>query len=209
MFTSIATYIEKKSDQFVIISSAIALLFAFVITAFVTEAHAQSGNVYSNNGAQNAQNAIRGVVLQVREVKVQPKQAANTVGALSGAALGGLFGAALGRNTDSSSRAVLGLIGAGLGGLGGQSVAENIGATTAIEILVETTRGNQTQVIAVVQPLPAPDVMPGQAVLILTQGGQNRVIPAAVNPVAHQYQYENQLSNQQPRVQPMNANWAN
>lgn len=144
-------------------------------------ASAQSGNVYRLSGAQSVQSVTKGVVLGLREVKVQPRVQSAYAAATVGAALGGLIGVSLGKNSGTAARSVLGLLGAALGGVGGQAAGEHIGAETAIEVLVETQGPyNRTNVIAIVQPLPAPDIHVGQAVLILNEGGKNRVIPAAV-----------------------------
>lgn len=144
-------------------------------------ASAQSGNVYRLSGAQSVQSVTKGVVLGLREVKVQPRVQSAYAGATVGAALGGLIGVSLGKNSGTAARSVLGLVGAAIGGVGGQAAGEHIGAETAIEVLVETPAPyNRTRVFAIVQPLPAPDIHVGQAVLILNEGGKNRVIPAAV-----------------------------
>lgn len=191
-------------DAPVVLASILGLIFALMIGLYSPQAKAQSGNVYRESGSQSVQNVTRGVVLQLREVKVQPRQQTGYVGATAGAAVGGLLGVALGNNSGTAARNVLGILGAAIGGLGGQVAAERIGSDTAIEVLVETQGPyNQTRVIAVVQPLPAPDVQVGQSVLILNESGKNRIIPAAlrsnVNPVAAVPPlYENQShSNQQ------------
>lgn len=189
MFKSFGNYFGV--DAPVVMASIIGLLFVLMIGMLPGQAAAQSGSVYGERGAQTVQQVTRGVVLQLRDVKVQPSQQAGYIGTSAGAALGGLIGVALGNNSSSAARGVLGILGATLGGVGGQAAAEHMGSGNAVEILVETQgQYNGTQVIAIVQPLPAPDVFVGQAVLVLNEGGKSRVIPAAVrsvNPAAGQF----------------------
>lgn len=156
-------------------NSAIGFLLVLVLNLFTGSASAQSGGVYRESGSQSVQNATKGFVLQTREVKVQASQQAGYIGTTSGAAIGGLIGSTLGANTSPALSGILGVLGAALGGLGGKAATDLVGSDSAVEILVET---NQNQVIAIVQPLPAPDLQVGQAVWILNEGGKNRIIPA-------------------------------
>lgn len=168
-------------DAPIVLSSVLGLLFvALMMVLFPNEAKAQAGDVYRDSGAQTMQNVTRGVVLQLREVKVQPRAQSGYAGAAAGASVGGLLANRLGSNSDATTRGVLSILGAALGGIGGQVAAEHIGAETAVEILVEVQESNrQPRLMAVVQPLPAPDVQVGQMVYVLNEGGKNRVIPSA------------------------------
>jgi outer membrane lipoprotein SlyB len=164
----------------------VAVVFAMVV--FATNTFAQTGNVY--DGGQRAQSVLGGTVVSIREVTVNPSTRATQVGTATGAAFGGAVGYALAKNTkNTSARMALGILGAGLGGLGGSAVADRMGQNTAIEIVVAipTERGNP-RLMAVVQPLPAPQVGIGQAVLVLNDRGVNRIIPQAqpVAPITYQ-----------------------
>lgn len=165
-----------------ILNEYVWLVFTVVFLAllFANEpAHAQSGNVYRNSGAQAAQNVTRGVVVGTRMVETQARDSTRQVGSVIGAALGGGIASQMGNQNNYASRAVLGLIGAALGGFGGNMAAESIGNTRSVEILVQLRgRNGEDQILGVVQPLPGPDVVIGQQVLVLNERGMNRVIPA-------------------------------
>lgn len=168
----------SQKDSTIIKDCAMALVFVIGLI-FFEHAHAQSGNVYRNSGAQVAQTVKRGTVIGVRGVAVEPRDAGKGVGSVVGATLGGLLGAKLAENGNTYAQSGAALIGAALGGLGGNLAAEKAGQNDAIEILVHLVgRNGDDQVLAVVQPLPGPDVSIGQEVLVLNDRGQNRVIPS-------------------------------
>lgn len=155
------------------------ILFVFGIMVMASHAHAQSGNVY--DAGQRAQTVLGGTVVSIREVQVNPSQRASQVGTATGAAMGGAIGYALARNTsNSAAKLALGILGAGLGGLGGAAVTEHVGHSTAVEIVVAIPgQRDSHRLMAVVQPLPGPQVSIGQAVLVLNDRGTNRIIPQA------------------------------
>jgi outer membrane lipoprotein SlyB len=167
-------------DTPVVLATLVAMLVLAVLLVLTPmPAAAQSGNVYGEYGAQTIQSTSSGRVIGLRVVQVKPRSQSGYAGAASGAALGGLLSAMLTRNTDNQAvRAALGVVGVTVGGAMGQVAGERVGATDAMEILVEMIeQGGRARIVAVVQPLPAPLVQVGQMVLVLNQGGQTRVIP--------------------------------
>lgn len=160
--------------------AALLCAIAFPLLLATTPAAAQSGDVYREIGAQVRQDAQFGVVVGLREVRVQPSQFAGNAGAVAGGGLGAAVFAHLAKNADPAARAALALVGGTLGGFGGKAVTDSIGADRATEILVQLSQNGygSSQVMAVVQPNPAPNVQVGQQVIVLNDRGQNRVIPA-------------------------------
>jgi outer membrane lipoprotein SlyB len=149
--------------------------FGFIVLAalmgLVSAAHAQSGNVY--NSAQIIGSVQEAVVIQVRNVTYDnPSQEDRMVGTGVGGVVGGLLGYAASRH-GGNGQYVASLVGTAAGGLIGNTVAKHIAKTEARELLVRTTNGN---IIAVVQPLPAQELFPGQHVAVLNQNGQVRII---------------------------------
>lgn len=145
--------------------------FAFLFAALAPFAsvQGQSGNVYGQ--AQIRGSVQEGVVLQTRNVMTEPQTYnQQMIGTTVGGVVGGLIGHAINRNNNSY---VGGLIGAAAGGIAGNVVASNIARTEAREILLRTTDGG---IMAVVQPLPAPEVAAGDRIAVLNQGGQLRII---------------------------------
>lgn len=171
-------------DTPVVVASIIAL-FALVLLSVVKPAAAQSANVYAYG--QQTQSVQYGMVLGTREVTVTNANSQTaTIGTSVGAIFGGAIGAKLGENAGWQGQAALASIGAALGGLGGNRVAESSTTQRAVEVLVQL-RGtyNPAQVIAVVQPFPGPDLQVGQAVAILGNGAQTRIIPTQMEPVGN------------------------
>lgn len=154
--------------------SIIALIgMALAIALAPMTASAQSGNVY--NAGQLRGNVELAEVLQVRSVTVEDPSWQERA---AGTAVGGALGAAIGRTVANKSRSsgarllVAGL-GAAVGGLAGNSLTTILSRRQAQEVVLRLPNG---RLHAVVQPLPADNLQPGDAVRILTQRGQTRLI---------------------------------
>lgn len=146
-------------------------LFAFALGCFIGPASAQSGSSY--NAAQIIGSVTEAVVLQVRPVSYEGQSNEDRmIGTGIGGVVGGLIGYAASRKGGNTNY-VASLVGTAAGGLVGNMVGKAVSKGDARELLLRTKEG---QVIAVVQPLPAENLNPGQRVAVLNQNGQTRII---------------------------------
>ncbi len=153
------------------------LVLSGFLIAFSTGAMAQSGNVYGDRGAQVLSSATRAIVLQTRVVSVEPQDPTRYAGAAAGAAIGGGLGALAGKKSNGA-QAVLGLVGATLGGLAGSKLANNWGANSAVEYIVQTVNadGREGQIVSITQPNPAEVIGAGEPVYLINTVGTMRVV---------------------------------
>ena len=147
------------------------MTFRFLISALVLVGVAGCGpsyspDTYASNAAQQANKVEQGVIVGVRNVAVT---AAGTVGAVTGAAAGGIAGSQVGVGPIS---AFTSLGGALVGGIGGAAVEHVSADTTAFEYIVRKPNGD---LVSVTQKDKTPLVL-GQKVLVIG-GNQARVVP--------------------------------
>lgn len=129
-------------------------------------AESLSGSAYSRSQARSVQEVRMGVVESVREVRIEGTK--TPVGAVGGAAVGGIAGSTIGGGRGQGIATVLGAIG---GGLAGAAVEEGVTRRRGLEITVRLDGG---RILAVTQE--ADEVFrPGERVRILTGGGVTRV----------------------------------
>lgn len=128
-----------------------------------------SSSVYTYGQAQREQIVRYGTVVSVRPVTIQTDKSSG-VGALGGAALGGVAGSSIGGGNGQILAAIGGAL---LGGLAGNAVENQVGRTQGLEITVRLDNG-ETRVIA-----QAADVAlsSGQRVQVVSGGGPTRVVP--------------------------------
>lgn len=147
------------------------ILVAGVVSLSVTACTTSlSSGTYTTSGATQMQQAVSGTVVSARLVEVANDQ--NTVGTLTGAALGGIAGSQIGGGTASNVAGGIG--GAVIGGLIGNQVEKQITKQTAMEYVVKLRNGSM---VSVVQD-PNPTFYRGQRVMVVYGGGRPRVIPA-------------------------------
>lgn len=91
------------------------------------------------------------------------------VGAIAGAAVGGVAGSTLGHGTGSTVAAVLGAV---AGGLAGSAIEEGVTRKPVLEITVKLDNG---QFLSIVQEGDARDFRPGDRVRVLSGRGESRV----------------------------------
>jgi outer membrane lipoprotein SlyB len=130
-------------------------------------ASSKSGDVYTRDQARREQNIRMGVVESVREVLMEGTK--SPVGAIAGAAVGGVAGSTLGSGTGSTIAAVIGAV---AGGLAGSAIEEGVTRKQALEITVKMDNG---QLIAIVQEGDPLEFRSGDRVRILSSGGESRV----------------------------------
>jgi outer membrane lipoprotein SlyB len=129
-----------------------------------------SPDVIKRQDAQRMSNVLDGVVLSTRAVTVEGSQSG--VGAAAGGVVGGVAGSTVGGGKGS---VVAGVLGAVAGGVAGNAIERQTTREDAVEILVQLKSGERR---AIVQAKGAEMFNPGDAVIIITDGGKARVIKA-------------------------------
>lgn len=117
-----------------------------------------SGGAYSRDQAREAQEVRLGYVESVRQVLIEGTKSG--VGAVSGAALGGVAGSTIGRGRGQVAGAIGGAV---LGGLAGSAIEENATRQPGLEITVQLDNG---RMVAVTQAADEP-FYPGDRVRVL------------------------------------------
>lgn len=100
-------------------------------------ASSMSGDAYSRSQARQAQEVQMGTVVSVRNVQIEGTK--TPIGALTGAALGGIAGSTIGQGNRANAAGAIG--GALLGGLAGSAVEEGVTRQQGIEITVRLDNG--------------------------------------------------------------------
>ncbi len=117
-----------------------------------------SGGAYSRDQVREAQDVRLGYVESVRQVLIEGTRSG--VGAVSGAALGGVAGSTIGRGRGQVAGAIGGAV---LGGLAGSAIEENATRQPGLEITVQLDNG---RMLAVTQAADEP-FYPGDRVRVL------------------------------------------
>ena len=124
-------------------------------------------SAYTRDQVQQAQEVRLGYVESVRPVMIEGTKSG--VGAVSGAALGGVAGSSIGKGKGQVAGAVGGAV---LGGLAGAAIEENATRQQGLEITVRLDGG---RMIAVTQAADEP-FYPGDRVRVLTSyDGTSRI----------------------------------
>jgi outer membrane lipoprotein SlyB len=124
-----------------------------------------SPDTYATNAAQQANKVETGVIVGVRKVRIS---AQGTVGAVSGAAAGGVVGSQIGEGSAGAIGAVSGSL---LGGLAGVATEHLISDTNGFEYIVRKVNGDM---LSVAQKDKKPLTV-GQKVLVIA-GAQARIV---------------------------------
>jgi outer membrane lipoprotein SlyB len=126
----------------------------------------QSSSVYQYYQTQNEQVVRTGTVESIRNVQIVNPQSG--VGALGGAALGGIAGSGAGEGSGQAAMTVLGAL---AGGLIGQHVEAGANTKNGIEITVHLDTG---ELVAITQTADE-QFRPGERVRLLSNGVTTRV----------------------------------
>ncbi|MDS4020793.1 MAG: glycine zipper 2TM domain-containing protein [Candidatus Competibacter sp.] len=118
-----------------------------------------SGGAYTRDQARQAQEVQLGYVENVRQVLIEGTRSG--VGAVSGAALGGLAGSTIGQGRGQVAGAIGGAV---LGGVAGSAIEENVTRQPGLEITIRLDNG---RMIAVTQAADEP-FYPGDRVRLMT-----------------------------------------
>ncbi|WP_407278707.1 glycine zipper 2TM domain-containing protein [Aromatoleum evansii] len=125
------------------------------------------GETYSRGEARRAMTVQYGVVESVRYVKLEGTK--TPIGALGGAAIGGIAGSGIG---EGRGAAIATVIGAVAGGLAGSAIEEGATRSQGVEV---TVRLDNNQLMAVVQDDKGEDFRAGDSVRIVRDGSTTRV----------------------------------
>jgi outer membrane lipoprotein SlyB len=145
-------------------------LAALIIAAALSACSTTSPDVVKREDANRMATVLDGVVLSVRQVRVEGSQSG--VGAVAGGAVGAIGGSSIGGRRDSK---VGGVLGAVAGAVVGNAVERVATREDAVEILVQLPGGERR---AIVQAQGGEVLQAGDAVIIVSQGGRVRVTRA-------------------------------
>lgn len=155
-------------------SSARALLAIVALGGGLAACAPQSNtnSTFSSAAVGRTASVSRGTILSMREVQIDGGGSPG-IGALGGAAAGGVAGSFIGGDTRSNILGALG--GALIGGLAGNAVQNQVNRGTATEFILQEDGGGT---IAVVQS-NEDRFVPGERVLII-RGDRTRLARGAV-----------------------------
>ena len=140
------------------------------VAALATGCSTTSPDVIKREDAQRLSNVLDGVVISTRPVVVEGSQSG--VGAAAGGVVGGVAGSQVGGGRGAI---VGGTVGAVAGGVAGNAIERQATRENAVEIMVQLKGGERR---AIVQAPGGEVLKPGDAVIIITEGGRARVIKA-------------------------------
>jgi outer membrane lipoprotein SlyB len=100
-----------------------------------------SGSGYSTQGVRSAGSAVKGEVIDVRKINIDPSQTASVVGKTAGAVIGGAIGAGVVGN-NNYAKVAAGTLGGLFGGVLGDTIADKTANQTGVEVIVATERGD-------------------------------------------------------------------
>jgi outer membrane lipoprotein SlyB len=162
-----------------VVSKVLCVLYVValvVVFGFAPGAQAQSGNVYGNSQTQSVGTAQEGFILQVQLKEVEATDRARA----AGGGIGALIGGAIGNNqADPGHKLVANLLGAAIGGLAGDAVARNTAKNVVQELiigLINPKTGSVDKVLTVIQPAPFEELNEDDQVLVIKSGTKVRVI---------------------------------
>ena len=150
-----------------LLSVSLSVVMALALGACATS----SPDVIQRGDAQRYSRVEDGVVLSVRPVTVDGSQSG------VGAAVGGVTGAVAGatRGGSNAESNVIGLLVGVAGAAAGNAIERMATREEALELLIQLKGGERR---AVVQAKGSEQLVPGDAVIIVTTGGKVRVTKA-------------------------------
>ena len=116
-----------------------------LLLGFLSGCSLHSGSAYEQSEMGAPAYFKKGVILSVRDIKIKGKESG--VGAVAGAATGGLAGSTLGDNTATRALGALG--GAVVGGLVGNTAEKLITGGNASEFIVQPDKGEPYSLVQV------------------------------------------------------------
>jgi outer membrane lipoprotein SlyB len=145
-------------------------IFSLCLLAALAGCSTTSPDVIQRGDAQRLSQVQDATVLSVRAVTVDGSQTG--MGAATGALVGGVAGSQVGGNKTG---AVVGVLAAVAAAVAGNAVERMSTKEDAVEILVQLRNGERR---AIVQAKGTETLQPGEAVILVTNGGKTRVMKA-------------------------------
>lgn len=130
-----------------------------------------SGSDYGRGGAMVSGSAAEGVVVNVRQVRIEASGTATNTGRALGATLGAVAGQTAG---NGNGRIVTGLLGGLIGGIAGDQVASKVADATGQEMVVRLADGR----MVVITQAGDEQFARGDRVYIIAMNGNMRVTRA-------------------------------
>lgn len=132
-----------------------------------------SGSGYSQQGIRQSGTAVKGEVIDVRSINIDPSQTASTVGKTAGAIIGAATGAGVaGHNTYAQIAA--GTLGGLFGGVVGDKAVDLLSNQRGTEVIVATDKG---EAIVITQSASDGAVFTiGEAVWVVKSGNAVRAV---------------------------------
>ena len=127
----------------------------------------RSGDSYDRNETLKNGDVVDAVVVSVRQVTMEASTTAQTVGMGTGAVVGGVAGASIGKN--NTTKTLGGLLGAIAGGVGGDMLGKKVGESDAAEVVVMLKSGKKLFVVQA----DGMQFSAGQRVFLLASSGQS------------------------------------
>lgn len=147
-----------------------AALLACTAALLLAGCSTTSPDVVSRNEAQRLATVTDATVLSVRDVVVDGSQSG--IGATTGAIVGGVAGSSVGGSREAVA---VGVLGAVVGGVIGNVAERASTRESAVEVLVQLKNGERR---SVVQAKGSEKLAPGDAVILVSNGGKVRVTRA-------------------------------
>lgn len=145
-------------------------LLVLSLAAALSACTTTSPDVIQKGDAQRLSQVQDATVLSVRPVTVDGNQSG--IGAAAGGVVGGVAGSTVGGHREG---AVVGVLGAVAGAVVGNAVERMGTREEAVEILLQLRNGERR---AIVQAKGNENLVPGDAVILVTTGGKTRVTRA-------------------------------
>lgn len=122
--------------------SFVSFIFLALSAAISSVAFADdlSGSGYSTKGVRAQGAAIKGQVIDIRQINIDASPMASNSGKAVGAIIGAAAGAGL-AGKNNYAKVAAGALGGVLGGVLGSSVADNTANQAGIEVIVATEKG--------------------------------------------------------------------
>jgi outer membrane lipoprotein SlyB len=146
-----------------------SLLTALTVAALAA-CSTTSPDVVSRQDAQYLSQVQDATVLSVRPVIVEGSQSGT--GALAGGVVGGLAGSS---HSNGRESVAIGVVGAVAGAVAGHAIERMSTREDAVEVLVQLRNGERR---AIVQAKGQETLAPGDAVILISNGGRTRVTKA-------------------------------
>lgn len=132
-----------------------------------------SSSGYATNGVRQQGTAIKGEVIDVHQINIDPSPTATVVGKSAGAIIGGALGAGLsGKNTYT--KIAVGTLSGLLGGVIGDLTTDKVASQKGVEVIVATEKG---EVVVITQSISDGNSLSlGDQVWVVRSGNAVRAI---------------------------------